>query len=79
MRRFTRILQKASSFVLGDLKGIRNGARHGKVPNQKIHQWMFRRVARRIEEKAEFVGGVRYTPHLCCPIEWNIHPVGKTA
>ena len=134
------------TIVLGDLKGIRNGARHGKVPNQKIHQWMFRRVARRIEEKAEFVGievkfikengtsqscpvcgsknkpenrnyeckscgfryhrdgvgainiyrkytgslslvvgllacptGVRYTPHLCCPIEWNIHPVGKTA
>ncbi|ADL43311.1 transposase, IS605 OrfB family [Caldicellulosiruptor obsidiansis OB47] len=43
------------TIVLGDLKGIRNGAKHGKVSNQKVHQWMFRKVARRIEEKARFV------------------------
>jgi len=23
--------------------------------------------------------GVRFKEHLCCPTEWNIHPVGKTA
>lgn len=44
------------TIVLGDLKGIRNRAKHGKVSNQKIHQWMFRKVARRIEEKAGFAG-----------------------
>ncbi len=134
------------TIVLGNLRGIRNRARYKKVSNQKIHQWMFKRIARRIEEKAKFVGievkfikenetsqnclvcgsknksknrnyeckscdfryhrdgvgainmykkytgslnlvvgllacptGVRYTSHLCCPIEWNIHPIGKTA
>ncbi|ADQ39736.1 transposase, IS605 OrfB family [Caldicellulosiruptor acetigenus I77R1B] len=44
------------TIVLGDLKGIRNGANHGKVANQKIHQWMFGRIAKRIEEKAKFAG-----------------------
>ncbi|AEM75017.1 RNA-guided endonuclease InsQ/TnpB family protein [Caldicellulosiruptor acetigenus] len=134
------------TIVLGDLKGIRNGANHGKVVNQKVHQWMFKKVAKRIEDKAKFAGidvvyvnengtsqvcpvcdsknksenrnyecrncefkyhrdgvgainiyrkytgemllvvgllacptGVRYKAHLCCPAEWNIHPVGKTA
>ncbi len=132
--------------VLGDLKGIRNGTKHGKVANQKVHQWMFKKVAKRIEQKAQFAGikvvyvrengtsqvcplcgsknrpqnrnyeckkcgfryhrdgvgainiyrkytggnllvvgllacptGVRFKEHLCCPTEWNIHPVGKTA
>ncbi|PMQ01252.1 MAG: transposase [Dictyoglomus sp. NZ13-RE01] len=44
------------TIVIGDLKGIRNEAKYGKVANQKIHQWMFRKVARRIGEKAGFVG-----------------------
>ncbi|ADQ39824.1 transposase, IS605 OrfB family [Caldicellulosiruptor acetigenus I77R1B] len=134
------------TIVLGDLKGIRDRANHGKVTNQKVHQWMFGRIAKRIEEKAKFAGidvvyvkengtsqvcpvcdsknkpenrnyecrscgfkyhrdgvgainiyrkytgemllvvgllacptGVRFKAHLCCPTEWNVHPVGKTA
>ncbi|AEM72721.1 RNA-guided endonuclease InsQ/TnpB family protein [Caldicellulosiruptor acetigenus] len=134
------------TIVLGDLKGIRDRANHGKVANQKVHQWMFKKVAKRIEDKAKFAGidvvyvnengtsqvcpvcgsknkpqnrnyecskcgfkyhrdgvgainiyrkytggkllvvgllacptGVRFKAHLCCPTEWNIHPVGKTA
>jgi len=140
------VKNRIGTIVLGDLKGIRNGAKHGKVANQKVHQWMFKKVAKRIEQKALFAGirvvyvkengtsqvcpvcgsknrpqnrnyeckkcgfryhrdgvgainiyrkytggnlmvvgllacptGVRYNPHLCCPTEWNIHPVGKTA
>ena len=44
------------TIVLGDLKGIRDGAKHGKVANQKVHQWMFRKVAERIKQKAQFAG-----------------------
>jgi len=44
------------TIVLGDLKWIRNGVKYEKVSNQKIHQWMFRKVAERIKQKAQFVG-----------------------
>lgn len=145
------IKNKIGTIVLGDIKGIRNKAKYGKVANQKIHQWLFRRMSKMIERKSKFVGinviyvkenntsqvcpvcgnknkpknrnykcdkcgfayhrdgvgainiykkytgnnslvvgqltgpvGVRYKPHLRCPVEWNIHPwvnhsIGKTA
>ncbi|AEM73188.1 LOW QUALITY PROTEIN: hypothetical protein Calla_0534 [Caldicellulosiruptor acetigenus 6A] len=133
------------TIVLGDLKGIRDRANHGKVTNQKVHQWVFKKLCKMIERKAQFIDisvqyvkenwtsqicpvcgsknkpenrnyecskcgfkyhrdgvgavniykkytgldtlvvgvlasptGVRYKAHLCCPAEWNIHPVGKT-
>jgi len=50
------VKNRIGTIVLGDLKGIRNGAKHGKVANQKVHQWMFKKVAKRIEQKALFAG-----------------------
>lgn len=47
---------KADTIVIGDLKGIRNRAKFSKKPNQKIHQWAFRRIAQKICYKAEMAG-----------------------
>ncbi|WAM33018.1 RNA-guided endonuclease InsQ/TnpB family protein [Caldicellulosiruptor morganii] len=44
-----------TTIVCGDVKGIRNSKeKKGKVVNQKVHQWLFRKISRMIEQKAEF-------------------------
>ena len=47
---------KADTIVIGDLKGIRDRAKFGKLCNQKIHQWAFARIASMIEYKAALAG-----------------------
>jgi len=134
-----------SVIAVGDVTNIRKKVNYNKKSNQKIHQWLFRKIAKLLEYKAKLAGielvkvkenytsqtcpacgrrnktnnrnysckcgfsyhrdgvgvvniykkytgldalvvgplacptGVRYIPHLCCPAEWNTHPVGKTA
>lgn len=41
--------------VIGDLKGIRAEADHGKRGNQRLHAWPFDEIKRQIEYKAEEV------------------------
>ena len=47
---------KADTIVIGDLKGIRDRAKFGKVSNQKVHQWAFARLQFMICYKAELAG-----------------------
>ena len=47
---------KADTIVIGDLNGIRNRAKFSKKSNQKIHQWAFARITKKISYKAEMVG-----------------------
>ena len=62
---------KADTIVIGDLKGIRTKIKYGKKTNQKLHQWLFHRIASLIEYKAalngikvEFVSEA-YTSQTC--------------
>ena len=41
---------------MGDVTGIRNRVRYNKKANQKIHRWIFRRIANLIEYKAALAG-----------------------
>lgn len=47
---------KADTIVLGDLKGIREGAKFSKKSSQKLHQWAFSPIADKISYKAELAG-----------------------
>jgi putative transposase len=58
---------------IGDLNVIREGADHGKLGNQKLHNfWPFAKVAKRIAELGEEYGIVikkvseRNTSNTCC-------------
>lgn len=44
------------TLVIGDLKGIREDADHGKAGNQKLHAWPFAEVRRQLEYKGEEAG-----------------------
>jgi len=46
------VKNRIGTIVLGDLKGIRNGAKHGKVANQKVHQWMFKKGSKKNRAKS---------------------------
>ena len=51
------VLEKgASVIVMGDVTGIRNRVKYNKKANQKIHGWIFRRIANLIEYKAALAG-----------------------
>ncbi len=50
------IKAKADTIVMGDLTGIRDGAKFSKKSNQKIHQWAFARLQFMIYYKAELAG-----------------------
>jgi len=46
-----------TTIVMGDVKGIRNSKKKSnKVASQKVHQWLFRKISKMIEQKAEFAG-----------------------
>jgi len=47
---------KINVVVLGNVKGIRNKAMYNKVANQKIHQWLFRKLASILANKCAFAG-----------------------
>lgn len=44
------------TIVLGDLTNIREDIDYGKKSNQKLHQWMFRKITQLITDKAKRVG-----------------------
>jgi putative transposase len=44
------------TIVIGDLKGIREDADHGKRGNQRLHAWPFAEFKRQLEYKGEEVG-----------------------
>jgi len=48
--------REVETIVLGDLKGIRKDADHGKRGNQKLHAWPFAEILRQITYKAEESG-----------------------
>lgn len=50
------IKRGVGTLVIGDLKGIREDADHGKVNNQKLHAWPFAEIRRQLEYKAEQAG-----------------------
>ena len=55
------IKKKVSTIVIGDIKGIRENINFGIETNQKLHQWVFKKITNMIEYKAESVGiGVDY-------------------
>ena len=45
-----------TTIVIGELTGIRDSIDYGKKTNQKLHQWIFRKLTAMISYKAEFVG-----------------------
>jgi putative transposase len=47
------VARKVSTLVLGDLKGIRDNADHGKAGNQKLHNWPFAEITRQLKYKGE--------------------------
>lgn len=47
---------KAGTIVIGDLNGIRENIKYSKKSNQKLHQWVFSRIANKIRYKAELAG-----------------------
>jgi len=48
--------RKVSTVVVGDLKGIREDADHGKRGNLQLHAWPFAEIVRQLEYKGEEVG-----------------------
>lgn len=50
------VKNKIGTIVIGDVKGIREKANYSKVVNQKIHQWLFKRINNIIQRKANFAG-----------------------
>ncbi|BCS82422.1 RNA-guided endonuclease InsQ/TnpB family protein [Anaerocellum diazotrophicum] len=42
------------TIVIGDATGIRKSKKYNKVANQKIHQWLFKRIEKRLKAKAIF-------------------------
>ena len=54
----TRLVEEAwswgaSTIVIGDIAGIRNGMDFGATMNQRLHQWAFRKFAEFVEYKAK--------------------------
>ncbi|WPX09691.1 RNA-guided endonuclease InsQ/TnpB family protein [Anaerocellum danielii] len=46
-----------TTIVMGDVKGIRHSKKKSnKVASQKVNQWLFRKISKMIEQKAEFAG-----------------------
>jgi len=45
-----------ATIVIGELTGIRDSIDYGKKTNQKLHQWIFRKLTEMISYKAKFVG-----------------------
>lgn len=50
------VRRQVGTLVIGDLKGIRKNADHGKAGNQKLHAWPFAEIARQLKYKGEEVG-----------------------
>ncbi|OAA31584.1 transposase [Kosmotoga arenicorallina S304] len=48
--------QGIGTIAVGDLRGIRDRVDYNSTANQKIHQWLFRKVSDLIKAKAETVG-----------------------
>jgi IS605 OrfB family transposase len=48
--------REVGTLIVGKLKGIREGADHGKVGNLKLHAWPFEEIRRQLEYKGEEVG-----------------------
>jgi len=44
------------TIVMGDVTGIRKNKKCNKVAGQKIHQWLFKRLEKRLRAKATFAG-----------------------
>jgi putative transposase len=49
------VKRKVGIIVVGDLKGIRKDADHGKSGNQRLHAWPFAEIRRQLKYKAEEV------------------------
>ena len=47
------IQQNACTIVIGDITNIRQDNNKGKLVNQRLHQWMFRKIITMIKNKAE--------------------------
>ncbi|TDX59030.1 RNA-guided endonuclease InsQ/TnpB family protein [Orenia marismortui] len=66
------IKNKVSTIVIGDIKGIRENISFGAKTNQKLHQWVYKRLTDMIEYKAKSVGikvdyqEESYTSQTCC-------------
>ena len=50
------VIREVGTLVIGDLKGIREDADHGKKGNQRLHAWPFAMIRRQLEYKAQEVG-----------------------
>ncbi|MGI6584567.1 MAG: IS200/IS605 family element transposase accessory protein TnpB [Gracilibacteraceae bacterium] len=50
------VSEGVSKFIIGDVSNIRDGIDMGKVNNQKLHKWPFRRIIDMISYKAEDAG-----------------------
>ncbi|GAB6137978.1 RNA-guided endonuclease TnpB family protein [Halanaerobaculum tunisiense] len=48
--------EKVSTIVIGDVKGIRENIDYNSKANQKIHQWLARKIYNLIEYKAQSIG-----------------------
>jgi len=65
------IERNAKVIVIGDVTGMRNRAKYNKVANQKLHGWLFRKIANLIKYKAEAAGievdfvSEEYTSQTC--------------
>jgi putative transposase len=46
----------AGTVVIGDLQGIRDRVDYNSTANQKIHQWLFRKISDLIKSKAKVLG-----------------------
>ncbi len=45
-----------ATIVIGELTGIRDSIDYGKKINQKLHQWIFRKLTEMISYKAKICG-----------------------
>jgi len=75
--------QGIAELIVGDLKHIRDNANHGRVGNQKLHNfWVFQKVRERIMELGEEYGiKVRFKSERGtskrCSICGQVHPNGR--
>jgi len=50
------IKKQVSTIVIGDIKGIRESINFNTKSNQKLHQWVYKKIAEILEYKAESIG-----------------------
>lgn len=50
------IKKEISTIVIGELKDVRDNIDYGSITNQKLHQWIFKKLTNMINYKAKSVG-----------------------